>query len=74
MGKLTKKETERLTAEQRETEQERVRKERAEQVASGTYRPRSTVFEDKRGKKREKAADREMQVPDDACGSRKDDL
>ena len=48
MSKLSGKEKAQIEAKYKESEQERIRSERAERVSSGTYRPRSAVFDDKR--------------------------
>lgn len=48
MSRLSGKEKAQMEAKYKGSEQERIRSERAELVSSGTYRPRSTVFSDKR--------------------------
>ncbi len=62
MAKFSGKEKDRLTFCQKESKQRVTREERARRVAAGTYRPRSTVFTDKRRKSVEKAERREVCV------------
>ena len=64
MSRLSKKDAERITKNETESRQGKARAERAEQVANGSYRPRSATFEDKRRKEQDKMILQEMNDPE----------
>ncbi len=60
MARLSGKERTSLVHDEKAAAQRKRRKERAEQIAGGSYRPRSTVFSDKKRKKQEAERKREI--------------
>ncbi len=62
MARLNKKERRSLIYDEKKELQKQRRRERAEMIASGSYRPRSAVFSDKKRKKLEQDRKREIRT------------